>query len=97
MPILYRLRTRPWRHGELRRDLPGITQKMLTQHLRELEEDGFVHRQSFPEVPPRVEYSLTEQGWMLIPVIETLRQLGHRLMQAEGFDIQAHRVDETDR
>ena len=93
MPILYRLNTRTWRYGELRRDLPGITQKMLTQHLRELEEDGFLIRRAFPEVPPRVEYSLTEKGKTVVPAIETLRRLGYTLMKAEGFDVQDHRVD----
>jgi DNA-binding HxlR family transcriptional regulator len=93
MPILYRLNMRPWRFGELQRDLPGITHKMLTQHLRELEQDGFLTRHSYPEVPPRVEYSLTEKGGMVVPVIESLRALGSALMEAEGFDVADHRVD----
>lgn len=93
MPILFRLNMRTWRFGELLRDLPGITQKMLTQHLRELESDGFLTRRSYPEVPPRVEYSLTDKGKMIVPVIESLRALGSHLMETEGFALAEHQVD----
>ncbi|WTP14139.1 helix-turn-helix transcriptional regulator [Streptomyces sp. NBC_00191] len=64
--ILWALHEHPHRRfGELRRLLPGITEKVLASHLRELEADGVVHRVSYDEVPPRVEYSLTEDGMRL--------------------------------
>ncbi|NET02046.1 MAG: helix-turn-helix transcriptional regulator [Sphaerospermopsis sp. SIO1G2] len=57
------------RFGELQRALYGVTQKMLTQQLRELEEDGIVHREVYPEIPPKVEYSLTSLGESLKPIL----------------------------
>ncbi len=66
----------PMRTGALMRALPGISQKMLTQRLRELEEDGLVHREVFPEVPPKVEYSLTERGKQLAPALIALHDVG---------------------
>ena len=76
MPILWRLKDKVWRYGELKRSLGRITHKMLTEQLRELEKDGLVHRTAYPEIPPRVEYSLTEKGKTVIPVIEKLREWG---------------------
>ncbi|MER5260691.1 helix-turn-helix domain-containing protein [Actinosynnema sp. NPDC002837] len=61
------------RFAQLRRGLPGVSEKMLVQQLRELEEDGLVHREVFPEVPPRVEYELTEHG---VSLNEALAALG---------------------
>lgn len=68
------------RYGELRKKLSDSTTKMLTQTLRELEEDGLVHREVYHEVPPKVEYSLTEMGKELIPFIDHLRQWGEKQM-----------------
>lgn len=79
--ILYNLLQRPYRFGELRRAMAPVTEKMLTQQLRELEAHGVVHRQVFPEVPPRVEYSLTAYGLTLRPALEALRDWGERHLQ----------------
>jgi DNA-binding HxlR family transcriptional regulator len=68
--------TSPARFGELKRSVVGITQSMLTQQLRELEEDGIVSRKIYAEIPPKVEYSLTEFGLTLSPVIQTMAQWG---------------------
>jgi DNA-binding HxlR family transcriptional regulator len=66
------------RFGELRRRIPGVSERMLTQQLRELERDGIVHRRVFPEVPPRVEYSLTDFGETLRPVLALLQEWGQK-------------------
>ena len=67
--ILYYLMNGPQRFGALGRLVPGVSQRMLTQQLRELERDGLVHREIYREVPPRVEYSLTELGATLKPLL----------------------------
>lgn len=64
------------RFGALRKLIPPVSQKMLTQQLRELEANGIVHREVYPEVPPRVDYSLTEKGKTLIPVLNGLYDWG---------------------
>jgi DNA-binding HxlR family transcriptional regulator len=84
MPILWRLKDRVMRYGELKKDIPHITHKMLTSQLRELEEEGFITRKVYPEVPPKVEYSITERGLTAIPIIETIRNYGLRLMDDFG-------------
>lgn len=71
--VLYTLQHKePLRFKQLQREMPDISQKSLTQTLRILEEDGFVHREVFAEVPPRVEYRLTERGLSFLPVIDNL-------------------------
>lgn len=64
------------RFGELRRSVGNVSQKVLTSNLRQMERDGLVHRKVYAEVPPRVEYSLTETGRSLRPVIEAMRDWG---------------------
>lgn len=70
--ILWNLRGSVVRFGELQKGLPGVNAKMLTKQLRELEEDGVIHRTIYAEVPPRVEYSITDFGMTLIPILEAL-------------------------
>jgi DNA-binding HxlR family transcriptional regulator len=64
------------RFGELQRSLKGITQKMLTEQLRELEDDGIIHREIYPQIPPKVEYSVTALGESLQPILETMHEWG---------------------
>ena len=76
--ILRDLFTGTKRFGELRASLTGISPKTLTERLRALEQDGVVTRKIYPEVPPRVEYSLTTSGQKLEPIIEGMREWGER-------------------
>ena len=72
--IIRDLLTGTKRFGELRKSLTGISQKVLTNNLRDMEKSGLVHREVFAEVPPRVEYSLTDTGWSLKPVLDSMVQ-----------------------
>ncbi len=83
--ILYHLIDHTLRFSELKRTIPEITQRMLTNQLRELERDGVVHRKVFPEVPVRVEYSLTEDGYSLVPILEALCEWGCK-KTGQNFD-----------
>ncbi|KQX59485.1 MULTISPECIES: helix-turn-helix domain-containing protein [unclassified Streptomyces] len=83
--ILWALHEHPHRRfGELRRLLPGVTEKVLTSHLRELEADGIVDRTAYEEVPPRVEYSLTKAGLRLNEALEPLAEWGRGRREATG-------------
>ena len=86
MPILWRLKDRVMRYGELKKDIKHITDKMLTTQLRELEEEGFIERKVYPVVPPKVEYSMTEKGKTCIPIIETIRNYGLFLIKDAGIE-----------
>lgn len=70
--ILWALGNTVMRFNELQKALPGVNTKMLTKQLRELEEDGVIRRTVYPEVPPRVEYAITDFGNTLIPILEAL-------------------------
>lgn len=72
------------RFGELGRLVPSANRKTLTRQLRELEEDGVVHREVYPEVPPKVEYSLTALGRELVPVIEAMNSWGGHYSSYQG-------------
>ncbi len=74
--ILWRLGDNTLRFSELKKSLPQVTQKMLTQQLRELEEDGLVRRHVYTQVPPRVEYSLTQAGKSILPILNTMCEWG---------------------
>lgn len=79
--ILWALHQGPCRFGALRRGITGISEKMLIQQLRELEADGIVHREVFHEVPPKVEYSLTELGTSLNDALTPLGEWGDRNLE----------------
>jgi DNA-binding HxlR family transcriptional regulator len=79
--ILWWLSQRTHRFGELRRAMPGITEKMLTQQLRELEKDGIVSRRVYPTVPPKVEYSLTKYGRSLKRALRAICEWGRLHMK----------------
>lgn len=86
--IVLRLLVRTRRFNELQRSLEDCTQRMLTHQLRELEADGIIHRKVFREVPPRVEYSLTDKGRDLTPIIRALCDWGqqHVMDEVPDFD-----------
>ena len=74
--IIRNLLARPWRFNKLKKDLEGISQKVLTDSLRSMEADGIITRTVYPEVPPRVEYVLTELGKSLKPILDSMRAWG---------------------
>ncbi len=74
--IMRNLLTRPWRFNELKKDLDGISQKVLTDSLRSMEEDGIVTRTVYPEVPPRVEYALSALGESMRPILDAMLKWG---------------------
>jgi DNA-binding HxlR family transcriptional regulator len=76
--ILCHLQEGTKRFGELKREMPEITQKMLTLHLRELEQDGIIQRKVYAQVPPKVEYSLTEYGQTIREVLDVMSRWGRR-------------------
>ena len=75
--IIRNLLQRPWRFNELRKDLDGISQKVLTDSLRSMEEDGLITRTVYPEFPPRVEYALSDLGKSLKPILDSMVAWGN--------------------
>ena len=73
---MQRLLDRPWRFNELQKDIPGISQRVLTDNLRSMEVDGIITRTVYPEVPVRVEYSLSELGNTMRPIINSMFEWG---------------------
>ena len=87
--IMRNLLARPWRFNELQKSIDGISQKALTEALRSMEADGIVSRTVYPEVPPRVEYALTELGESMRPIIKSMETWGmayKEQMQEEQYD-----------
>lgn len=74
--ILRNLKARPWRFNELQRDLEGISQKVLTDSLRQMIDDGLAYRKDYHELPPKVEYGLTNLGLEILPIIDALAEFG---------------------
>lgn len=83
--ILRNLLARPWRFNELKKNLEGISQKVLTDSLRSMEEDGIVIRTVYPEVPPRVEYSLSELGETMRPILNAMEAWGKEYKQSQSL------------
>jgi len=75
--IIRNLKERPWRFNELQRDIEGISQKVLTDSLRQMIDDGLVYRHDYQEMTPKVEYGLTELGKELLPIIDALADFGN--------------------
>ena len=84
--ILWHLADKKLRFSQLRREISGITPKMLTQQLRELETHALVHREVFPIVPPKVEYSLTDLGRSLMPLLVAMRDWGSEYLRSQCLE-----------
>ena len=86
MPILWRLKDKVLRYSELKKNIPHITHKMLTSQLRELEKEGFITREVFAVVPPKVEYSITPRGLRAVEIIDVIRNYGLELIDDFGIE-----------
>ncbi|KNF07634.1 HTH-type transcriptional activator HxlR [Gottschalkia purinilytica] len=83
--ILWYLSYKKLRFTEIKKKLPNVTQKMVTQQLRSLEEDKLIYRKVFPVVPPKVEYGLTELGKRIVPILEMMHKFGAEYLE-DSFD-----------
>jgi DNA-binding HxlR family transcriptional regulator len=93
--VIRDLAERHARFGELERSLEGISPRTLSLRLRALEEEGIVERRTFPEVPPRVEYALTEKGRALAPLIESMRVYGREWLNDDGACVEKPAAPES--
>ena len=84
--ILWHLSEKTLRFSQLRKEISGATAKMLTQQLRELEEQKLIHREVFPIIPPKVEYSLTELGRSLMPILVAMRDWGTNYLHSKNLE-----------
>lgn len=91
--IMRNLLARPWRFNELRKSLEGVSQKVLTDSLRSMEEDGIVIRTVYPEVPPRVEYSLSELGESMRPILDAMVVWGTNYQQLQTQEATGDSID----
>jgi len=95
--LLHLLNADKLRFNELKRNMEGITQKMLTQQLRELEEEDIIARKVYPEVPPKVEYSITEYGKSLKPILESMHEWGTKhTLRKQQKEIKAEHMIEKE-
>jgi DNA-binding HxlR family transcriptional regulator len=93
MPILWRLNKATMRYGELKKTLPHITHKMLSSQLKELEKHELISRKAYAAVPPKVEYTITDKGKKVIPVIEVIRNYGLSMIKENGLE----KVEQSDK
>lgn len=84
--ILWYLSYKTLRFNEIKQKLPDVTQKMLTQQLRSLEEDNLIYRNVYPVVPPKVEYGLTELGKKIIPILEMMHSFGAEYLELQNVN-----------
>lgn len=85
MPILWRVKDKVWRYNELKKSITNISDRMLSKNLKELCDDGFIVKNVIPEVPVKVEYSISTKGLEAVPIISLLRDYGYRLMEQDGI------------
>ncbi len=93
--ILWHLSESTLRFSELRKAISGATAKMLTQQLRELEAQDLIHREVFPIIPPKVEYSLTELGKSLLPILVAMRDWGANYLQSKNLEANCFMIGKT--
>lgn len=93
--LLAQLKERDLRYAELRKRMPGISEKVLAERLRALVDQGLVHRTQVSATPPHVSYSLNECGRTLVPALEALHAWGREWAQQNGYDISVNRPSES--